>query len=65
MGTAGWDIYRQRWILTGMGFGGERVFLFSWRKNSFFEDDPRRSEKIALCCVGSTTASSEAGIAQC
>lgn len=48
-----------------MGFGGERVFLFSWKNNSFFEDDPQRNEKIALCCVGSTTASFEVGTAQC
>lgn len=47
-----------------MGLGGERVFLFSWKNNSFFEDDPQRNKKIALYCVGSTTASFEVGTAQ-
>lgn len=47
-----------------MGFGDERVFLFSWKNNSFLGDDPQRDEKIALYCVGSTTASFEVGTAQ-
>lgn len=38
-------------------------FLFSWKNNSFFEDDPQGNEKIVLYCVGNTTASFEVATA--
>lgn len=52
-------------FLLAWGLVVKECFFFSWKNNSFFEDDPHRSEKIALCCVGSTTASFEVGTAQC
>lgn len=52
-------------FLLAWGLVVKEGFFFSWKNNSFFEDDPHRNEKIALCCVGSTTASFEVGTAQC
>lgn len=51
-------------FLLAWGLAVKVCFFFSWKNNSFFENDPHRNEKIALCCVGST-ASFEVGTAQC